>query len=268
MTATSDGPLRDGIVATADGWSVRYDTFLVSAGHASVEGDSCKGYSDPAYNRVLNMLIAGPQMLGIVYALGHCDFDFELSSPYEDSLLGEGVSEQDKTFMRTPATDPYASGAGVSIHVVGKATKGGAEKRFDWSYRFRINFASCEYPTEGGVMKGFDLAQGGSARADVQVRGGTLWQDHLDEAKAALRFQAYADADAIHGNNDGEVSLAEIEGVPLSDVATSDRYADGLEAGFHTLGQYLYNGLFPQVLRYHGDGSCEMDLMPNDRATK
>jgi hypothetical protein len=269
VTASSDELLQRGILAsaTADGWAITYDQFLICLGRGSVEGGSCKAYSDLDYSRVLEARTPGSQELGVIYARGQCSFDFELSSPHADTLLGAGVVEGDKTFMRTPATDAYAAEAGVSIYVAGRATKDGSEKRFAWPYRYRIDYSTCGAPVNGVMAYGFDLPVNGAATAELRIRGGTLFQNQLDEANATLGFGVIADADSVYGDNDGEVSLAELGLVPLADVATADWYADA-DADWKTLEDYLYLGLFSQVVRYHGDGTCEQEEFPNDRTIR
>jgi hypothetical protein len=103
---------------------------------------------------------------------------------------------------------------------------------------------------------------------DLKIRGGTLFQDHLDEAVAGFGFGVFADADSRYGNNDGEVTLDELGRVPLTDIAIADRYADRQKEDWKTLEDYVYRGLFSQIVRYHGDGQCEQEEFPNDRTPR
>ena len=87
LTASSDDALRNGLMTT-DGWTIAYERFIVAMGNASPEGDACTFYTDTAYNRVLDMRAPGPQKLSIIYALGACHIDYEVSNPASDSVAG------------------------------------------------------------------------------------------------------------------------------------------------------------------------------------
>jgi hypothetical protein len=261
-TASSDAELRDGLT-TMDGWTLHYDRFLASLGHVSPEGDLCTFYSDSPYNRVLDMRIAGPQKVSILYALGSCELDFEVSSPWEDSVLGEGVTAADLEFMRTPASDDEVNGAGVSVHVEGTASSGDVQKRFAWSFRNRIDYTNCYATLDGALVYGVDLEANESEQRDLTVHGAVLFQDHLDSAAAELRFAPFVMADDTYGDADGEITLAELGDVPLADLA--GQYADGA-GDWSSFEHYVYRGLFARVVRYQGDGACEeIEVFPNDR---
>ncbi len=107
---------------------------------------------------------------------------------------------------------------------------------------------------------------------NLEVQGEALFRDHVDPRQAQLRFQAIADADA---DADGEVTLAELGDVALADVSSPDRYLPagaGADAGlpntcsipnapprpFETLRDFVYCGLAPTLVRYGGDGACQI----------
>ncbi len=263
FTVSSDEPLRSGFT-TDDGWSVQYSRFLISLGHASPEGDACLFYSDAAYNRVLDARRAGPQKLSIIYMLYTCSIDYEVSSPWSDSVLGEGATATDRELMRTPGADDYVKESGISLRVEGTAEKDGVGKRFSWSFRNRIDSTNCSFVVDGQVVQGVDLHENEAVTRDFTVHGATLFQDRLDAGQAKLRFGALAAADE-GGDADGEVTLEELGQVPLADVAVADRYSDA-DPGWTTLEDYVYRGLFTKVVRPQGDGSCEeTEIFPNDR---
>lgn len=260
VVATADDALTSG-VDTADGWHVTFDRFLVSLGHASVEGDACIGYSDPTYNRVLDMARGGPQDVNLVFAYGQCDFDFELSSPWEDSVLGAGVTAADRTAMRTPGSDPYVTDAGISIAVEGRARRDQVEKTFAWSYRRRIDYSTCQVTIDGKKVVGVSVAREQTTTVDLDVNGAVLFADHLAADEASFRFDAFAAGDT---NDDGIVTLDELAGVALASVGTAGAYSDA-KPQWATLADYLYDGLFAKVVRYRGNGTCETEIFANDR---
>jgi hypothetical protein len=277
VTVSPDEALLSG-VSTADGWAIDFDRFLVSLGRVSLEGDDCLTYSDPDYSRVLDLGRAGTQKLALAYAVGHCDFDVELSSPHADAVLGEGANQADKTFLRTPADDPFVTASGVSIHAAGRATKGGASKRFAWSYRHRVDYATCS--VGGEDMTGIDVVSREETVVDLRIRGRDLFVTRRADPDADVRFQPFADADSLLGDGDGAITLEELSRVLLSDlaVAPAGDAGTGTDASaavdaqpyagldrWTSLLDFLYLGLFPLVVRYDGDGTCAMEVFPNDR---
>jgi hypothetical protein len=262
VTVTANEQVLSGIPSTEDGWSIGYQRFLVSIGGASLDGKSCNGYSDARYGRVLDVQNPDPQKLSISYALGQCDFGFRISNPSVDSLLGVGVTEADKTFMRTPGTDLYSLDQGVSIYVEGTATKGTTSKHFAWSFRQRVRYEKCAVEVNGTPVQGLALAQREAVEVPIEMHGEALFQDSLDPTGAKLRFEPIAAADTTFGDNDGEVTLSELGKVKLSDVGSATTYvdADGGTSQWKTLEDYLYLALFPAVARYRGDGTCTVSF--------
>jgi hypothetical protein len=89
----------------------------------------------------------------------------------------------------------------------------------------------------------------------IEVEG--LFRDDRDRG-AALRFDPFANADAVHGDGDGVVTLAELGAVPLDEArATGGAYAG---FGVETLADYMYRVLWPTLLRFRGTGSCDVSL--------
>jgi hypothetical protein len=280
ITATGDELLREGIPASAmvDGWSVTYDRTLVSFGHFSAEGDDCVQYSSPDYARILDMQREGAQRVNIIHALGTCVLDFELNGSGPDEPVGEGVTEADKTFMLTLSDDPYSNDAGPTIYLEGHADKDGQSKSFAWSYRHSIDYEECGPIVNGRhTPKYFEFSESGEATVDFAVRGRAVFQQSLYAAEPQLGFDVFALADDMYGDGNGAVTIEELAAVPLAEVATVDRYADANAPRpfaveddneprpWETLGDYVYFGLFPLVLRMEGDGVCGQDRFVNDR---
>jgi hypothetical protein len=263
ITASSDDALRSGFI-TADGWTVRYERFLASIGNTSPEGDQCTFYSDTAYNRVLNMLVPGPQKVSIIYALGSCSLDFEVSNPSSDSVLGAMVTSADRELMRTPGSDPEATESGMSLFVQGTATgPGGRTKRFTWAFRHRLELTGCSSVVNGAVVNGVTLRSGEQASRNLLVSGEALFQGHLGSEKAPLFFDPFAAAD---GDNDDVITLDELDAVTLTSISRDDRYADR-DPEWASLGEYVYLGLSTNVVRYEERGTCEEKVVLfNDQA--
>jgi hypothetical protein len=282
VSVTPDPRLLGGAasVSTSDGWTVSYDRFLISLGRVSLGGESCSSYYNADYRRVLDEQVGGSQKLGLVYAIGQCDFSFQISGPEATSLLGSGVSPADLSFMGAPGTDAYATNRGIGVFAKGKATKGAATKTFAWAFRARVSYRKCQLEAGDAGTAGFDVESRAALSVDLKVHGEALFMDRADEETAALRFDAFARADDDYGNGDGAVTLDELANVPLSAVSTSRSpgTADagavdaGAEAGsayerpetgaadagapWTTLADFVYLGLYPRVVRFGENGSC------------
>ncbi len=293
-TVSGDAPLLGSKAPflTADGWMVSYDRFLLSIGEASLEGDSCASYYNADYRRILDMQIGGAQKLSILYALGPCYFTVRVAGPETDSVLGEGVSDADKTFMGTPGSDAYGTNRGISVFALGRATKGGVTKTFSWAFRDPVSYDGCT-PLEGDAATDeFDLRGGAAATFDLHVHGEALFYDTLDPAIAVPRFAPFAAADDEYGNGDGAITLAELGQVPLGDVGAAlhadssdggttssrdagldapmssdatpsggsdDVYTETVDGGrvvWKTLEDYVYLGLLRDVVRVGGSERC------------
>jgi hypothetical protein len=276
VTAESDGVAAEGIPAsaTSDGWSISFDRVLVALGSVNLDGDRCDTYSDANYGRIFDLKAAGKQKVSILYALGHCDVGFRSSSPNGDTLLTQGVTEDDKAMMRTPGSDAFAQQSGMSMYVRGKAVLGDLTKTFEWPFRLRARYERCVADT----VRGIDLRTKAGDTLNLTLTPASLFADGLDLDRAHLRFQVFADADTEVGNDDGVVSLDELARVPASLAGFGNVPTDGgsdapvLDAGYvrsvthmdagsePTLADYLYLLLFPAMVRYQGDGRCSVQL--------
>ena len=275
VTVSGSNLVKNGIPGSAmeDGWSVSFERFLASVGNASLGGDACVPYSEADYRRIFDLRTVEPQKLSVLYALATCDFRFRVNNADTDSILGAGVTEEDKTLMRTPGSDPYSGTqpTGVSIYVKGSATKGSITKKFAWSFRpRRLEFRDCRAAPGLPPMR-LSLTSSESVTLDVQLHGEVLFQDRLDTAKAKLRFAPFAAADDKYGNGDGEITLEELGKVSLDDAGITPDDLTQNDAGvmsdgdagiaaFKTFEDFVYLGLFPQLARLGPNGTCNSSV--------
>ena len=240
---------------TADGWTVTYDRFLIDVGHANLNGDSCAEYSDARYDRIFDGRHQGAQKVSESYALGKCSFRFRLNSPDDRTLLGTGVSEADKTEMRTPGSDAHAKDRGVSLIVAGSAVKGNVKKTFSWSFRRRVGYEDCRITEDDATISGVVLRSGEKLPIDIALHGEALLLDDLDPDVGVLRFDPFANADA---DDDGVITMEELDAVALPSVSVNAGDA-GVDGGtLETFGDYVYEGLVPRVARFLGSGECTL----------
>lgn len=233
-------------VTTADGWRVTFDRVILAMGNEGFS-DQCTIYGEADYDRIID-LSAGPnQKLGLLHALGKCDLRFRMSPPSFDTVLGEGVSEEDKTQMMIPLVDPYLAqggdgrggggggpngastrGAGQSIQILGTALRAGIRKQFLLIYRRRVRFQRCtpEAPPPdaslsvltqsavfGDAAPTIDFPGPGDVVFDIKIEPEAVLRDDTNPTSAQLRFDPFAAADE---DNDGLVTLDELRKIPIS----------------------------------------------------
>jgi len=280
VTLESDGVAASGLSGdeTSDGWSISFDRVLVALGNVSLDGDGCNVYSDAGYSRIFDLKTPGEQKVSILYALGRCDVGFRVGSPNADTLLTDGVTEVDKTMMRTPESDMFAQQSGTGIYVRGHAERGDTTKSFEWSFRLRARYERCTGATDAGAGVGVELPSKSARTLNLVASPAVLFADDLDVLHAHPRFQVFADADTF-GDDDGVVTLDELAHVPATLAGFGVSFGDGgarpaLDASYlsavtgikeaasseATLADYVYLVLFPAVVRYQGDGTCSVDL--------
>jgi hypothetical protein len=185
--------------------------------------DTCTEYTEPRYDRLLDVTKGSGQKLVLLYGLGRCDVRFRIQPPSFDALLGTGVDEADKLFMGTYGTDPYEKDT-ISVRVEGSAARDGVTERFHWSFRERLRFTECRAAGDAGDQMPIVLVGGRSTVQDISIHGEALFRD-LPEPGARVRFSPFAAADLVLGNADGVVDFDELDGVPLpvaGRIAASD----------------------------------------------
>ena len=252
-----------GGVTTVDGWNVSFERVLVAIGGVRL-GDSCLTYTEPDYDRVLDVTTKGQQKLSITYAIGTCSFGFRVQPPSTDSLLGDGVAEDDKTLLRTPGADAYVARGGIAYSIAGHATRGDVTKHFQLIFRPRVRYRNCTLTADGGDP--VDLPSAASLVYDIRIEAEAVLRDDVDAA-APLRFDPFAKADQ---NGDGQITLDELRALPIADVRDGGAFEAGTydvddDGGLvrqgkpiviETFGDYVYEVLIPAIPRFQGGGTC------------
>jgi len=230
VQVTTQGQGDDFTVRTDDGWTLTVKRALVSLGEVRLMGEGCDQYSENQYLRVLDLKQAAPQRLVLAYALGRCEIGFLVRMPAADAVLGAGVDDATRAFLRSPGDDPFVTNGGIALHVEGTAERDGAAVRFGWSFRQAFDYSCGSVELEARRTETVELL------ASV---------DRLFASPGAdtTRFDPFAAADE---NDDGEVTLEE-----LAAAAPSEGQP------FASLGEELYLGAMPRVLGVPSPARCD-----------
>jgi hypothetical protein len=231
---TSEGLDEQGALPTDDGWTLTLERAMLTLGEVRLMGEFCNPYSETQYLRVLDLRQTGPQRVVLSYALGECEPGFLVRTPASDAVLGAGVDEATRSFLRQPGTDPFVEDEGIALHVEGTAQKDAASVHFAWSFRQAFDYSCPRLTFEAEVTQTIELS--------AHLAG--LF-DPSGDGTGAARFDAIAAADT---DGDAEVTLQEL--------ALAPPVAGG--GSFSSLGEQLYFGAVPEVLAVPPPGRCEV----------
>jgi hypothetical protein len=265
-TVTGSVSTREG-VTTADGWRLSFDRALLLIGPMQL-GDECNKhaeFSEPGYERLLDVTYPDPQKLSIMYGVGSCDVDFKVGVGEErnDVLLGAGVSDADMTFQLTGGTDPFIDAPnGVALHVEGRAVQGALTEFFVWDIRQTLFFVECSAIVQSGLEAGLTLHNGEARTYDLLLEVEALFSNDVYTETADLRFDPFADADTTLGNADGLITLDELDRVSLRDLDAAGIGPYGtLLTNAETLGEYVYEEQWRAMLRFRDTGKCTVSTV-------
>jgi len=187
---------------TDDGFRIRYDELLISAGNARLDrgsyDGSCKAYTGTAYLRVVDLLATSAR-LATLFALGDCSVRVQLMGPSDDYVVTD-VDDSILASMQARASDGFVQDESVALRVAGHAERAGARYDFDWSFRQAFDIDPC-------VVVPFDPEQ--PSVLELRVRAARLF---LDAATGQLSFAPFAEADL---DGDHTITLDELASVPL-----------------------------------------------------
>jgi hypothetical protein len=235
-----------GVGGFIDGWSVRYDKFLVNFQNIVVADARGEVAATQQGAKLLDNTVPGVKSItrfAGVPAKAWDRISYEIAPVSTATELTDGVSDEDQTLM---------SAGGYSLYVEATATKAEVQKRFAWGFPIGTRYNECHSEQDGRDEAGVVVTNNATLEAQLTTHGDHLFYDRLqaspDPAIAtSLRFDAIAAADT---NDDGEVTLAELDARPL-DVRLYD--PSGLGAATH--GAFV-TSLARTVGHFRGEGEC------------
>lgn len=205
---TAPGSIPSTGLVTNDGWTLRFERFIVGLGSAELDGSDCEPYGERGYGRILDVNRAELQPLSLSFGLGHCDLGLGLSGPGWDSLLGSGIAPEVAALLASPGTDTVRDDTPVSIYVEGHASQGSRFKRFIWPFRAEVEYEACRVASADGGFLPFRLRSGQRLSSELAFHPEALFRD--DEQ---LIFAPFAAADD-HNDSDDDITLAELAARP------------------------------------------------------
>lgn len=211
----------------ADGWAIKFDTFLIAVTGIDVAGTTVGGSfvfdlteNSGGDGHPITTVDANPEVEAVSYTI----------EPVSSALAGN---------VDDAALDMLLSSGGA-VHVIGSATKGDVTKTFAWTFDTSTVYSPCEV----------DAAQ---RSAELTIHSDHFFYDDFEEPEPELRFDLFAQADD-DGDADGVVTAEELQSVDitgLSNYQVGSRDIDNLwefvVAQSRTLGHI------------NGEGHCETD---------
>jgi hypothetical protein len=248
---------KTGQAGFLDGWSLHYDKFLVTFHGITVAEETGTPAAQMMGSRLVDNTKVGRKDLVSFPDLPAKAFrrvSYQIKPALADSELVGDTAAADRDMMVAN---------GYSVYVAGSATKtpeGGAPitKTFHWGFKTATQYKNCLQPEEGGqTIEGIVVTNGGTDTSELTTHGDHLYYDRLKASPdpailTSLRFDEKAAADK---NNDGEITLEELDAAPI-DVLTYD--PSGFDAP--TLGAFM-RSLARTIGHFRGEGECTISAV-------
>ncbi len=230
----------------ADGWTVRYEQFLVSFQSIEVSDQSGEIAAVMPGSKLFDNTVAGVKAIidfAGVPARAWDRVSYEIAPVTAATELTPSATQADLELMLA---------GGYSLFVSGTASKAQTAKRFAWGFALGTRYDECSSAAGGRQQAGIVLTNNTTLEVELTTHGDHLFYDRLQASPdpsvpTSLRFDALAAADQ---DEDGEITLAELNATPL-DVRLYDPSG---------LGAVNYGAFVSQLARtvghFRGEGEC------------
>ncbi|CAN5786002.1 hypothetical protein BH09MYX1_BH09MYX1_45630 [soil metagenome] len=230
----------------ADGWTIKYDKFLVNFGTFKIADGTTVGAETPKAYLIDNhkpgrkALVAFPGLA----AKNWTSVSYQIQ-PVNGDTTNIGASEPDFAEMKTK---------GLAIWVTATATKGAIVKTYDWQFTTKTLYTGCKCDVNGKEVDGTLVTNGGTDSMELTTHGDHFFYDDLQSPDAKRRFDNFAAADA---NTDGKVTLDELSAVKLITLDPKNGpYGTGGASGINDLGAFV-TALSRTIGHFRGEGECQ-----------
>ena len=225
-----------------DGWSVRFQEFLVMLTGYYLGGDAGGQESEAA--TLFDLVKPGPHPVGTfeLSAGAWPEFGYTIGPAASETVGAETASAEQLEFMLDN---------GHGLFVAGVASRDGEEKSFAWGFGNTTRYDGCVSEMDGREVAGIDVVNGGKEVVEITVHGDHFFYDDLASQSAVPRFDAIAAADV---DNDGEVSLGELSELKLVEIPVGT-YGTGSASQVDDLGAFV-RALTTTVGHFRGEGHC------------
>jgi hypothetical protein len=246
VTIWGEEYIEQGIPADvfADGWAVRFDEFLLllSDIHArSSNAEQSRRFDRP---QLVDLVNPGPHDVASfeLRAQAWPEFGYSIRPADSDDVFHQAVSDAQRERML---------GAGYSVYISGRATRGDETKTFAWGFATTTQYDECVSVANGRQVPGFVVSAGGTQAVQITIHGDHFFYDDLASEAAVPRFDALAAADA---DGDGDVTLDELSAVKLVRIAEGT-YGTGSVSDVDDLGAFV-RAQTASIGHFQGEGHC------------
>jgi hypothetical protein len=233
-----------------DGWSVKYEHFLVNFANIVVaDQKGAVAVRMPGMKLFDNHVPSVKSIVDFdaIPAKAYTEVSYEIVPPAPHGDVGPDVDEE----LRQKMIDE-----GYSVYVDATATRDGEALHYAWGFPIATRYENCHSEQGGRDEKGFVIRNNATIEVQLTTHGDHLYYDRLQSSpnpsvRTALRFDAIALADA---DGDGELQLDELDGVSMAKlVGTYD--LSGFKAA--TLKDFVTH-LARTVGHFRGEGECDV----------
>lgn len=227
-----------------DGWSLKYDKFLVCYAEVTVADSSGAVGAKMAGSRLVDNTKPGKKTV-----VKFTDLE---AKAWERVSYRIAPATADTEVVAGEASDrDLMVKGGYSLYVSGTLTKGAVTKKIRWGFALGTQYSLCEAEQGGKLTQGIVVRDGAEDVSELTTHGDHLFYDRLQAGATgtvtSLRFDTLAAADA---DGDGEVTLDELAAAQL-DVKLYD--PSGLPAGDM---KAFVSALARTVGHFRGEGEC------------